>query len=227
MKLKMNGFENEIVFNDDNINVLEIKNSKCFSHIIEIINDKINGIDTNEIFLLDNKDEELKMNKEMYMVLDVFNVDYNSKQILKKIYEIIAENISKNQDYEIEKMTLNLRNYIIQEINELPFEFVMKSDIDIPEILKLYNLKIDEQNYTSILDKIEILIDILATLKIANILVIPNLKLFLDEKELIELYKYSLYNNIKLLLIERNNDLEKLKYEKIIVIDETFDEIVL
>ena len=223
MKLKINGFDNEIIFNDQNINILTIKNTKCFSHILQILNDKTNGIESNEIFLLGENNEEMNMAKEIQIVLDVFNIDYNSKKILNKIYEIISNNIEKNQDFKVERMVLNLRNYIIEQINDLPFEFVMKNEIEIPEVLKLYNLKIDEENYTSILEKIEILIDIFSTLKIAKILIIPNLKLFLDEAELVELYKYSLYNNINLLLIERN-EYTKLKYEINIIIDENFND---
>ena len=226
MKLKINGFENEIQFDEEHINVLTINNSKCFSHIIGILNDKINGIESNEIFLLDEKNQEIKMDKKVYIVLDIFNIDYNSRKVLNKIYDIIAENIEKNQDYEVDKMVMELRNYIIQEINELPFEFVMKSELEIPEILKLYNLKIDDVNYTSILEKVEILIDIISTLKIADVLIIPNLKLFLSDEELVELYKYSLYNNVKLLLIERNNE-KQLKYEKNIIIDENFYDFII
>lgn len=205
MKLKINGFDNEIIFNDENINILEIKDSKCFTHIIKILNEKINGIESNEIFLLDNNENELNMGKEMYMIFDLFNIDYNSKKIISKIYEIISENIKKNQDHEIENETIKLRNYIIQEINELPFEFVMKRELEISEILKLYNLKIDPINYASILERAELLIDIISTLQIAKILVLPNLKTYLSEDELVALYKYSLYNNVKLLLIERYN----------------------
>ena len=226
MKLKINGFNNEIIFNDENINILEIKDSKCFTHIIKILNEKINGIESNEIFLLDNNENELNMGKEMYMIFDLFNIDYNSKKIISKIYEIISENIKKNQDYEIENETIKLRNYIIQEINELPFEFVMKRELEISEILKLYNLKIDPINYTSILERAELLIDIISTLQIAKILVLPNLKTYLSEDELVALYKYSLYNNVKLLLIERYNT-KKLEYEKTMLIDETFDEEIL
>lgn len=226
MKLKINGFDNEIIFNDENINILEIKDSKCFTHIIKILNEKINGIESNEIFLLDNNENELNMGKEMYMIFDLFNIDYNSKKIISKIYEIISENIKKNQDHEIENETIKLRNYIIQEINELPFEFVMKRELEISEILKLYNLKIDPINYTSILERAELLIDIISTLQIAKILVLPNLKIYLSEDELVALYKYSLYNNVKLLLIERYNT-KKLEYEKTMLIDETFDEEIL
>lgn len=226
MKLKINGFDNEIIFNDENINILEIKDSKCFTHIIKILNEKINGIESNEIFLLDNNENELNMGKEMYMIFDLFNIDYNSKKIISKIYEIISENIKKNQDHEIENETIKLRNYIIQEINELPFEFVMKRELEISEILKLYNLKIDPINYASILERAELLIDIIYTLQIAKILVLPNLKTYLSEDELVALYKYSLYNNVKLLLIERYNT-KKLEYEKTMLIDETFDEEIL
>ena len=226
MKLKINGFENEIQFDDEHINVLTINNSKCFSHIIGILNDKINGIESNEIFLLDEKNQEIKMDKKVYIILDIFNIDYNSRKVLNKIYDIIAENIEKNQDYEVEKMVMQLRNYIIQEINELPFEFVMKSELEIPEILKLYNLKIDDVNYARILEKVEILIDIISTLKVADILIIPNLKLFLSDEELVELYKYSLYNNVKLLLIERNKN-KQLKYERNIIIDENFCDFII
>ena len=226
MKLKINGFDNEIIFDEENVNVLLIEDVKCFSHIIEVLNDKINGIESNEIFLLDEKNEELKMDKKIYLVLDIFNIDYNSKKVLNAIYNLISDNVEKNQDYKIEKMILELRNYIIQEINELPFEFMMKSELEISEILKLYNLKIDSENYTSALERIELLIDIISTMKIADILIIPNLKLFLDEKDLVELYKYSLYNNIKLLLIERNSS-KKLKYEKNIKIDENFNDFLI
>ena len=159
-------------------------------------------------------------------IFDLFNIDYNSKKIISKIYEIISENIKKNQDYEIENETIKLRNYIIQEINELPFEFVMKRELEISEILKLYNLKIDPINYASILERAELLIDIISTLQIAKILVLPNLKTYLSEDELVALYKYSLYNNVKLLLIERYNT-KKLEYEKTMLIDETFDEEIL
>ena len=223
MKLRINGFNNEVLFDEECVNILTIKDPKCFSHLIGILNDKINGLESNEIFLLDDKEEELKLEKNAYMILDVFNIDYNSKKILSKIYDIISENIKKNQDYVIENIALNLRNYIISEINELPFEFTMKSELDIPEILKIYNLKIDEEIYHSILEKIELLIDLLATLKISNILIIPNLKSFLGDVELVELYKYSLYNNINLLIIERNS-YNRLKYESNMIIDENFDD---
>lgn len=223
MKLRINGFNNDINFSDDNVNILEIKDTKCFTHIIETINEIINGYESNEIFLLDDENNEINMSKEMYIALDLFNIDFNSKKILNKLYDKISENIEKMEDTNLNSMIINVRNYIIQEINELPFEFTIKDEPEITDLLKIYNLKIDILNYKTIIEKVEFLIDILATLKISNIIVIPNLKIYLSKEELVELYKYSLYNGIKLLLIEKNSG-EKLKYEKILSINENFDD---
>jgi CRISPR type II-A-associated protein Csn2 len=221
MKLRIIGFEDEIYLDEENVNIIEIESPKYFANFLGNLNDKINGIENDEIFLLDNDDKELEMNKNMYMIFDLYNIDYNSKKILNKLYEIIENNVEKNQDLELENLMLQIRNYLIQEINELQFEFTMKSELNVSEILKLYNLKIDENNYDTILEKIEFFINIISTLKIASILVIPNLKQYLEKDELLELYKYALYNNIKLILIERKNE-EKLKYEKVFFIDTNF-----
>lgn len=224
MKLKINGFENQIDFNQDKINILEISDSKCFTHILQVINDKMNGIESNEIFLLNENDEILNMSKEIYLVFDIFNIDYSSKKVLNSLYSIIENNIKENQDYVIEELMLKIRNYLIEEINELPFEFVMKQELDITEILKLFGVKIDDTCYTSVLEKLEALINVIATLNLAKLLIIPNLKQYLSNDELIEFYKYSLYNNIKLFIIERKN-IEHLEYESILKIDNEFDDL--
>lgn len=226
MKLRINGFENEIIFNDESISVLQISDSKCFAHIIEIINQKIMGLENNEIFLLNEEEQEINMSKYMHMVFDLFNIEYNSKKIINKLYEMIAKNIQNSQELTIDRLTLELRNNLISEINELPFEFQMKSDINVVDLLKIFDLKIDSTSYTSVLERVEILIDLISLLKIENILVIPNLKTFLSEEELVELYKYSLYNNVKLLVIEKG-DYTKLTYEQILYIDNKFNDDII
>ena len=226
MKLRINGFNNEIEFYEDKVNVLQIKNTKCFTNIIQKLNDKIEGIDLDEIYLLDNKENELKMQNEMYMLTDLFNIDFNSKKVLQKLYNKISESIENGEDTRLQSLFVEIRKYIVEEINEFPFEFIMSDNIDIINILKIYNLKIDISSYQTILEKIEFLIDLNSTLDIFNILVIPNLKIYLSNEELVELYKYSLYNNVKLLLIEKEFN-EKLEYEHILVIDEEFEDYII
>ena len=226
MKLKINGFSNEMEFKEDKVSVLVIKDTKCFTNIIQKLNDEIEGIDFDDIFLLDNNNEELKIQKEMCMVTDLFNIDYNSKKILGKLYEKISENIENSDNTVLQDLLVKIRKCIVDEINEFPFEFTMSDNIDVAAMLKLYSLKIDNSSYETVLEKIEFLIDLNSTLNLFNIIAIPNLKLYLSNEELVELYKYSLYNNVKLLLIEKNVA-KKLEYEHILVIDEDFEDYII
>ena len=224
MRLKIVGFENELIFNN-NINVLIISNKECFLHVLECINSKNQGLENNEIFLLDSENNELNMEKNILILFDVFNIEYNSKKFLNKIYDIVSNNIKLKNDFIIEELIFKLRNYIIEEINELPFEFLMKDEVDILDILKLFSLKIDSQSYTTILERIELVIDMLSIIQPDTLLIIPNLKLYMSDEEIIELYKYSLYNNINLLVVEKKFN-NKLKYENVLLIDENLEETV-
>lgn len=223
MIMSIFGLNNKISLEEGNINVLEIYNKKLFYNLITILNKSDNDMEDNQIVLMQN-DERISIGKNVFVLTDVFNIDFNSKKILNKLYSTLIENVKNRQDDELENITLKLRNYLIEEINELPFEFSIKSELELNDLLKAFELKIDTICYTTIVEKIEFIIDIISTLKIATILVIPNLKIYLDENELIEIYKYSIYNNVQLLIIENSNSEELLKYEIKNIIDEEFDE---
>lgn len=224
--MSINGFENEIEFKENSVNVLEIVNKKLFSNFINNINEQSNEAinDDNSVVLFD-ENERVQISKNIYLMTDLFNIDLNEKKIINKFYNLIAENIRNNQDNQLENLIINFRNYLINEINELPFEFTMDDDLEISDLLKIFKVKIDVSCYCTIMEKIEFIINVLSTLKIANILVIPNLKTYLNEEELVELYKYSVYNNINLLVVENSTSEKKLKYEVKNIIDENFDEI--
>lgn len=222
MIMSIFGLENKITFEEGKINVLEIYNKKFFRRMIEILNGEEEAED-NEIVFLDNE-KRVDLKKNVFVLTDLFNIDFNSKKIMTKIYNELIENIKKRQDDELENLTIKLRNYLIEEINELPFEFNINSELEINDLLKVFNLKIDTTCYTTIVEKIEFIINIIANLGIASILVIPNLKVYLDKEEIIEIYKYSLYNNIKLLILENSSNEKIENYEIKNIIDKEFDE---
>ena len=77
------------------------------------------------------------------------------------------------------------------------------------------------------LDNLLLLIDLENTLKFNNILVFVNLKQYLSKNELIEFYKYAIYNKIQILLIDSQAYGVTLEYEKKLIIDENLDEFVI
>ena len=179
------------------------------------------------IIILDN-DTEIKMEKEALMVIDLFNIDFNQKKIqsalynkIEKIYKQEFERMSEFQTL-FQKLQLN----VLDVFNEFPFEFNYKDSIGIQEYLKLLGLKISN-NKGEIIDKIFSLIDAVEYLSVAKLLIFVNLKLYLSDDELNEIYKYAMYKKVNILLIETGEEKEPIKNEKILFVDSDYDEIVL
>ena len=189
MIMKIFSLENDIIFKEEYINVLQIQDKKLFANVINSLNDNINGIQNTKehIIILDN-DTEIKMEKEALMVIDLFNIDFNQKKIqsalynkIEKIYKQEFERMSEFQTL-FQKLQLN----VLDVFNEFPFEFNYKDSIGIQEYLKLLGLKISN-NKGEIIDKIFSLIDAVEYLSVAKLLIFVNLKLYLSDDELNEI----------------------------------------
>jgi CRISPR-associated protein Csn2 len=229
MIMKIFSLENDITFTEEYINVLQIQDKKLFTNVINSLNDNINNIeDTKErIIILDN-DTEIKIEKEALMFIDVFNIDFNQKKIqsalynkIEKIYKQEFERMSEFQTI-FQKLQLN----VLDVFNEFPFEFNYKESIGIQEYLKLLGLKISN-NKGKITDTIFSLLDVVEYLSVAKLLIFVNIKLYLGNDEIQEVYKYAMYKKVNILLIETGEEKESLENEKILYIDSDYDEIIL
>ena len=101
----------------------------------------------------------------------------------------------------------------------------VENEVTIENITKFIKVSIDNSN--ELLDSLFLLIDLESTLLTNNILFFINLKQYLSTTELIELYKYAIYKEIKIVLIDSQSYGVTLKYEKKYIIDENLDEFVL
>ncbi len=117
--------------------------------------------------------------------------------------------------------------FIQNIINDLPFEYDYKSEVSPEDLLKILSLKISTDYYETLQEKIFFLFDIISEFNLTQILVIPNLKTYFEEAELIEIYKYAKYKKINLLLIENGITDNILKYEKKLIIDKEYDDFLI
>ena len=116
MIMSIFGLDNKILFEEGKVNVLEIYNKKLFYNLISILNENDNNMEDNQIVLMQN-DERVSIEKNVLVLTDIFNIDFNSKKILNKLYSILIRNLKNRQDDSLENITLELRNYLIEEIN--------------------------------------------------------------------------------------------------------------
>lgn len=225
MRLKIAGIEQEIDF-EKNINILEIEDKKFLNTFLMELNEIINeGTDTENIILYEG-DKSLKICNNAMLIFDIFNIDFNSKLIQNKLYSKVSEIMlfDNEIDAQYENLVQSLISYIKEKINELPFEYELSSTICIKDLLKNLNLKINKDKYYLLEEKIMFLIDIVSEFQIVPILIFSNVKSYLNNDTIEEIYKYAMYKNIKLFLIEYGNSDNKLKYENKLYIDKDFDD---
>lgn len=219
MKIKINFIDSILDFDISNIYAFELYNKKYFYRISDLFYKASNGELSEEIKLFKEL-EEINISNKIKFFTNYFDFDYKqySSDILKYVNKIIQETSQEN----IIKQYYKFINKLKSELASLELPIKIKEYESIEEILKSTKLYIDQKEY--LLDNLLLLIDIEKELNINNILCFLNLKNYLSELELKEFYKYAIYNNIKIIMIDLKEQLHIKNYEKIIVIDENLDE---
>ena len=222
MKLCIKYIDNNLVFNNEYINCLEVENKNYFYKIVKELNNIANGEMEDNVIFTDNESNEINIINKINIIIDYFNIEFNSKKILSLINKKINSSISVNDKDNLSKLYNKIKKIYIPILNDMDLNIDINNDFDLDLIVKLLNVSI--KNKDNILDNLFLLTDIEHELNISKLLVFVNLKQYLNEQELIELYKYLLYNNIVVLLIDSQAYGVCNEYEKKIIIDNELEE---
>lgn len=224
MKLKFEYFENNIEFDEKRINVIELENKIVFYKLISELNDL--GKMTDIIYFFDENNEEINCYNKIRIISDYFNLELNTRKNISDISKIISNNIDENDKLILSNEMNKLKNMYTKILNNADIVCpLIIEEINFEEVLKLFNLKIKISS--DLLENLMLLIDLHNIFRTQNILIFINLKQYLNSVELEELYKYSIYNSVKIILIDSQSYGCSLKYEKKLIIDENMDEFVI
>lgn len=196
-------------------NVLVIENQNAMAQIIYELSEQYNGNDGN--FILSDNNNLLKFNNLISLVLNPFFINCNEKKIISKLHSQLYD-LANDIYYEKTKtLESDIINYLNILIDFLPYDLIFNYEFDIISLFKLQTVKLD-QNLLSLTDKILNYIKVCADLTDIKLIIFINLKSFVNEFELLEIYKISSYCKINLLLIE-NLQRCKMNNECITIID--------
>lgn len=224
MKIKINFLDNILDFNETNIYSLEIYNKKYLYRISDLFYQASIGNLTDELIFYNNGSEESIANK-IYFCTNFFDFQFNSKQSSNDLLKHIIKNLDIYDKDVILKDYNKLYQIVNKEIKKIDLPVKINQLETIDEIIKLFKINIDEPS--ELIDNLLLLIDYIKELNINKVLCFINLKIYLTLDELKELYKYARYNDVKLILIDYFKREYIKEYEKILIIDENLEEIVV
>ncbi|NLL44455.1 MAG: type II-A CRISPR-associated protein Csn2 [Mollicutes bacterium] len=224
MKLNVKYIDSDIILSNDYIFSVEINNKGLFYRFINDLNNIANGNMIEDIYLYKDLNE-VNIANRISVIIDYFNIDFNSKKVLAFINNLIVGSINEKDILSINQYYNKILDIILDNTDDINISLEVNDEFDIQNIIKLF--KITVKNKDNILDKITLFIDLEKELSINEFIVLVNIKQYLTKEELIELYKYAIYNQIKLLLVDYGYYGVTIENEKKIVIDEFLEEFVL
>lgn len=222
MKITISYLENNVEITNDFINVLEIENKKMFFRLINDLNQICNGNVIEEIRAFSD-DKEINITNKVNVISDFFNIDFS--RYMLSINKLINENLKDNSD----KSLLLLYKKLIQKYNNIistvDLPIAVNNDATIESLTKLFKLKVNYKS--SIIENLFSIIELERSLKSSKFIVLVNLKQYLDDNELNELYKYSIYNSVNIILVDSQCYGCSHDFEKKLIVDDNLVEFMI
>ena len=221
MNIKINFLENIIKIDKDRINNLEINNKSYFYRIVNELYKVSKGLDSEDVEIISSEKKKTNIN----MILNLFDFELYTKKYLNEIIKYILFNTPEITKEKINKKYNNFVLEILKLISEYDLPLSVNEEMNFQDILK--NVKFSINNKKTVLENLFLIIDLESILKINDLLIFVNLKQYLNEADINELYKYAIYNDVKLTLIDNQLYKDKNEFENKIIIDSDLNEFVI
>lgn len=225
MKLCIKYLDNNLVLNTSEVCALEIENKRYFYRVVNDLYMASNENISDDIVLLDKNDKEINISNKLKIFLNFFDFGLTDKKYTNDISKYIANNITDENKELLAKQYNKIISIYKKILNDIDLPLIIDSEISIENITKI--MKININSSKDLLSNLFILIDLENLFHTKNILVFINLKQYLINEEIEELYKYSIYNEVQLILIDSQSYGTTLSQEKKLIIDENLDEFML
>lgn len=225
MKINFQYVDNDIVLSDNKIMVMEVENKSYFYRIINDLNLISHGNILETVVVYDNGDSEIILSNRMEIYVDYFNIELNSKKNLISLYKTLKNSINDEDKDNIAKYYTKIKKILSKSLLDSNLLLNLNDEYDLDNLLKLFKVNIALQN--NLLDNLLLIIDINTMFKNNDLLIFVNLKQYLTKIELEELYKYSIYNDVKILLIDSQCYGVTSDLEKKLIIDLNLDEFLI
>lgn len=225
MKLCIKYIDNNIEINNNEIQAIEIENKRYFYRVVDDLYSINNGNVVDDIILLDENNKEINYSNKFKLFVNFFDFCLNSKKYTNDISKYITNNINEENKDLLIKQYNKIINVYKKILNDIDLPLSIDSEINIENITKLMKISINTKK--DLLENLFTLIDLETLFQTKNILIFVNLKQYLSQEELEELYKYSIYNEISLLIVDSQSYGTTINNEKKLIIDENLDEFML
>lgn len=225
MNIKINYLDNILPITEDKVTTLEIENKGCFYRTVMNFINISNGEQIEDIYVFDDKKEEINISNKTIVISDYFDLNLIVKKYSNHLQKYIIENTDESITNDLSIIYKKIMDKIKKSFESIDFSVQINDEFSLEQVIKLIKPTIQLKN--DLLSNLYLLIDLEKIFKISKVMIFINLKQYINKNELLEFYKYCIYNNVKVLFIENKDYQVTLENEKKLIVDDNLDEIVL
>ena len=208
----------EIEISEEQINIWVIESKQLLGSFIKELIGQSRGDDGG--FVLYEGKEILRLKDHIDIISDYFNISFNSKKIQSRILKVLT----KYAEDDLFQSTIDLKGRLQQYFENLldtaDLDIEYEDTMDIADVLKLYNISINE-SYGSILEAIINYLKICTRIFEKQCFIFVNLSFYMNREDLMEVYKFVQYEKICVLFIE-NTMKEDYKDKNCLILDQDY-----
>lgn len=215
MKLVEREYGIEVDIKENIVSIIVLEDVKLRLPLINELFSQTFGKEGN--WLLFENDKSFDLGKKVELILEPLTLTLNNKKVKTKLYQdikTIAQDYCFSQGLEVHSQ---ICNYLENMLDKLPYPVKYDEDWDVSEILKAYNVELVEE-YDNIFEKLYNYIKLVNTVCGTDIFIMVNIKQYLTDEQITELYKMAAYGKIQLVLIEFNMN-NKRDCEELYILD--------
>ena len=183
-----------------------------------ILNTINNAESDSKILLIENDGEDIPSSK-YELITSPFIISLNSKKILGSALKDIEASICENYFDKFQEINTDILNLLDQAILDLPYDISFDCIKDIKDVIKICDITFQEKQL-SLLEKITDYIKLESKILKLKCIIFVNLHSFLDDDEIMLLYKEAFYQKVQIIMIE-SHEISKKSCERVHIIDQS------
>lgn len=215
MRLVNLEYDLEINISTEYVTVLCIEKPSVFTSFIRDISNQCENKDGS--WVLSQDGEQVNFSKNVLCVINPIALDLNDKKLVKVLYQDISTDVINNMDISYGEVKAHIISFLDEVISHQQYDLTFDDGIAIADMLKLYNVSFADDS-ESILEKIVFYIRLWHSVAGVEVCVFVNLKAYLLEEEMTQLYEMVRYEQVYLVLLE-SHFTDKLDGEKLKILD--------
>ena len=183
-----------------------------------ILNTINNAKSDSKILLIENDGEDIPISK-YELITSPFIISLNSKKLLGSALKDIEASICENYFDKFQEINADILNLLDQAILDLPYDISFDCIKDIKDVIKICDITFEEKQL-SLLEKITDYIKLESKILKLKCIIFVNPHDFLDDDEIMLLYKEAFYQKVQLIMIE-SHEINKKSCERVHIIDQS------